>query len=272
MKLALVTGANSGFGMLAAVRLAEEGYRVLAAMRNPDNQAALQKALSERGLSGELDIVQLDVTDLQQVREAAAYVTGKYGRLSVLVNNAGFAQGGFVTDLTSEDWRAQHDTNVLGMFQVTKAFLPLLEAAAPSKIINMGSVSGIIGFPGLSAYSSSKFAVEGLSESLRLELLPRQVYVSVIQPSSYKTNIWEKGLGGIEAGEDAFKRNIIEQAKASALGAGNPEEVARLVAKIAEESSPKLRYPVGKGARQLSILKRFIPWSLIERIAIKKME
>lgn len=274
LKIALVTGAGSGFGYLTTLTLLEEGMHVIATMRTLQTEQKLRQDAEDRGVAGRLTILQMDVTNHDQVEKAKEYVDKQFNRLDVLVNNAGFCQGGFVEDLTFSKWKKQMDVNVDGTFQVTKQMLPLLKRSEKAHIINISSVSGLIGLPGMSAYCSSKFALEGLSESIRIELLPLNIYVSLIEPGSYQTKIWEKGLAGIEPTdmeEDALKKSVLQYARQAADAGADPQEVADLVARICRQRKPKLRYPIGKGTKGLYFVKKLIPWSIIERVVMKQL-
>ncbi|GAA0287131.1 NAD(P)-dependent dehydrogenase (short-subunit alcohol dehydrogenase family) [Gracilibacillus halotolerans] len=274
MKIALVTGAGSGFGYLTALTLLEQGIHVIATMRTLQTADNLRKDAENKKIAERLTILQMDVTNSEQIENVRNYIDKEFKRLDVLVNNAGFCQGGFVSDLTYSNWKMQMDVNVDGTFQVTKQLIPLLERSEKAHIINISSVSGLIGLPGMSAYCSSKFALEGFSESLRIELLPKNIYVSLVEPGSYQTKIWEKGLAGIEPTdmeEDALKESVLRYARRAADGGANPQEVADLVAKISRLKKPKLRYPIGKGTKALYYAKKLVPWSLVERVVMKQL-
>ena len=271
MKIALITGANSGIGFYTSIELLKAGFVVVATMRDISKQAALVKEVELLGLKKALYIQQMDITKKEEIINVKNMIEEKFGSLDILINNAGYCQGGLLAEITYDEWEAQQKTNLLGTLQVTKVFLPLLEKKTPSQIINLSSVSGFFGFPGMSAYTSSKFAIEGLSESLRLELLPKQIFVTLIEPASYKTKIWEKGLANITDQGDDFKQNLFKYAKASANNGSDPIEVALLVVKICQTNKPKFRYPIGKGARTLAFLKRVLPWSIIEKIVLNRL-
>lgn len=274
MKYALVTGSNSGFGKLTTLELLKEGFHVFACMRNTDNQHELIEEVKKLNKLKNLTVFELDVTNSEQILQVKETIENSYGKLDVLVNNAGFCLGGFLEEMTVEDWEMQQNTNIHGAFRMTKTFLPLLEKSGNAKIINIGSVSGFFGFPGMSAYCTSKFAIHGMSESLRLELLPRNIYVSLIEPASYQTKIWKKGLSSIEItnNDPLYKQKIYGYATIAAQKASNPIEVAKLVKKIVMSRKPKFHYPIGKGAKSLYILKRILPWGLIEKIVMQKLK
>ncbi|WP_047985939.1 SDR family NAD(P)-dependent oxidoreductase [Ornithinibacillus californiensis] len=272
MRVALVTGANGGFGKLIVMELLKANYFVVAAMRTETNKDELLEMVKQLDLEERIFVAEMDVTKEEQVKQASQWVQNRFNKLDVLINNAGYSQGGFTTDLTILDWQKQYDTNVLGVIQTTSNFLPLLKNSKKGQIINLSSVSGYFGFPGMGPYCSSKFALEGYSESLRLELISEGIYVSLIEPASFKTGIWEKGLEiGAVIHDDTLKKNALAFAKQSFQNAGDPLEVAKVIVKVCKSNRPKFRYRVGKGANSLWFIKKFVPWSIIERTVTKKL-
>lgn len=272
--VAFVTGASSGFGLLTSVALAGEGYRVLASMRNLDNRGRLEAAAKEAGVTDRIEIVQLDVTDFSAVETVIQDVIHRYGRIDLLVNNAGYAAGGFTEELAVEEWRRQFETNFFGLVAVTKAVLPSMRERRSGKIVNISSISGRIGFPSMGPYVASKFAVEGFSESLRLEMLPYGVHVVLIEPGSYKTDIWSKGLGAVTIHPNSpyakEMKAILKYVNQVAETAPAPDEVIRQIVQVAKSPSPKLRYPVGKGVKLGIFLKNVLPWKWWERMMTKR--
>ncbi|UOQ84951.1 SDR family oxidoreductase [Gracilibacillus salinarum] len=275
MKTVLITGAGSGFGLVTALELAKNGFHVIATLRTLQSQQALNDKVAELKLTDKIIILEMDVTNDEHIEEVTQYVKQNYQRLDLLINNAGYSQGGFVADLSPDDFEKQLNVNLHGVFRVTNAMLPILEQAEKANIINISSVSGLIGFPGLSSYCTSKFALEGFSESLRLELLQRNIYVSIIEPSSYQTEIWHKSLQTIDhetMEADPLKHSVFNYAKQTAYTEQNPKEIADLIIKISHRSKPKLRYPIGKGATAMFFAKRLLPWQLVEKIILKKLK
>jgi NAD(P)-dependent dehydrogenase (short-subunit alcohol dehydrogenase family) len=205
--------------------------------------------------------------------EAVQIIQLKYNRIDVLVNNAGFAIGGCVEDVPLEDWRLQFETNFFGLVALTQAVLPFMRQQQQGKIINVSSISGRLGFPGYAAYAASKFAVEGFSESLRHELLPFGVYVVLVEPGAYKTEIWGKGFAAIRTSPNSPYRNqldaVLRYSHKAAETAPNPQDIANLIANIAAKSYPKLRYPSGKGASLTLWSKAMLPWKWFERMLQK---
>ena len=189
MKTAIVTGSSSGFGMLISIQLAKTGYNVIATMREIQKSDHLIQLATQENLMDKIHVYPLDVTSPESISKFGTYVNGLRS-VDILVNNAGYAQGGFCEELSIEAYRNQFETNFFGTVATTKAILPAMRSRGSGRIINISSISGRIGFPGLSAYASSKYALEGFSESLRLELKPFGIEVILIEPGSYKTNIW----------------------------------------------------------------------------------
>ncbi|WP_134684280.1 SDR family oxidoreductase [Brevibacillus migulae] len=273
--IVVITGASSGFGLLASAALAKEGYQVIATMRNIRNCDALLNAAREAKAEASIDIVPLDITDETSIKEAADYVIERYGSVDLLINNAGVAVGGFVEEIPSAEWERQFSTNVLGLIAVTRAFLPHMRKQRKGTIINMSSISGQIGFPGLAPYAASKHAVEGFSEALRLEMLPHNVYVCMIEPGSYKTDIWKKSRGQISLRADSpyaeQMQALNEQVDRIIEQAPSPDEVIERILQIARHPAPKLRYPVGRNMRTTLFLKHLLPWSWLEKLILRQL-
>lgn len=269
-KVAFITGTSSGFGLLTAVVLAGKGYKVIATMRDLSKKEALLQEAARAGVDANalIEAVRLDVTDTEEVSRVVSGVLAKYGAIDVLINNAGFALGGFVEEVPLEDWRQQMETNFFGLIAVTKAVLPSMRERRSGTIVNIGSVSGRIAFPGYAPYAASKFAVEGFSESLRHEMAPFGVRVVLVEPGAYRTAIWDKGLAGIRTSEASpyagpMKAMMNYSARAAA-SAPDPREVAELVGRIADARSPRLRYALGRGSALLLAAKALLPWSWLE--------
>ncbi|WP_010277446.1 SDR family oxidoreductase [Paenibacillus senegalensis] len=266
--VALVTGSSSGFGLQTVIALASKGYEVAATMRNLGAKAELLQEAQSRGLAERVHCYQLDVTDTAAMKPVVEQVERQLGPLDVLVNNAGYAAGGSVEDVPMSEWRAQFETNVFGVMELTKLVVPSMRERGRGMIINVSSVSGRIGFPGYGPYAASKFALEGFSEALRLELLPFGVYVVLLEPGAYRTAIWQKGFDRIFTREgspyQAMMNSILQYSRSMAEQAPHPSEVAEKIAELAEASYPRLRYPMGKGSRMLLFLRQIVPWKWYE--------
>lgn len=275
-EIAVVTGASSGFGLLTSLELAKNGFHVIATMRNEEKAFKLQDLATEMGCMGRIQIQKLDVTSEDSVKVFKELIE-QIGRVDVLVNNAGYAGAGFVEEIPISEYRKQFDTNVFGPIMVSQACLPLMRKARKGKIINVSSISGLIGFPGISPYVASKHALEGWTECLRLEMKPYGVFVSLIEPGSFKTNIWSTGKQITEKSlrEDSpyfsYMKSIDTHIKNGESQFGNPEEVANKIVEIAKHPSPELRYPIGKGVKLSLFLKRSLSWKTWEKIFLKRL-
>lgn len=274
-KVALITGASSGFGLATALELAQAGFQVIATMRNPKNQPQIEEAAKREGVEANITVIILDVTDQDRIQQVVGEIYERYGQIDILVNNAGFALGGFVEEIPLDEWRAQFETNLFGLIQMTQAVLPYMRSKRSGTIINMSSISGRIGFPMMAPYVSSKHAVEGYSEALRLEVAPLGIRVVIVEPGAYQTSIWEKGLQAANTSTDAdyapMKGFIMKNVEEITKSSGDPLEVARLIVRIARHPRPKLRYPIGKGVKETIWLKQVLSWSWLERIILRKL-
>lgn len=269
-RVAIVTGTSSGFGMLTAVELARKHYRVMAAMRNPDRAAELLERAERAGVTDRIHIRTLDVTDPDAVEQLVGDTLRAHERIDMLVNNAGFAIGGFVEEVSMADWRRQMETNFFGLVAMTKSVIPAMREQRSGLIVNVSSVSGRVGFPGYAPYAASKFAVEGFTESLRHELAPLGIRVVLVEPGAYRTPIWEKGLSQMpdpdrSPYQDRLKA-IARYSRRTAEQAPDPQQVADLIGTLADKRSPKLRYPLGRGSTLAIWGRALLPWKWFERI------
>ncbi len=263
--VALITGASSGFGFEAARLLAEKGYRIYATYRNPKKIPALKE------LSRRLEVYPLfmEVTKTASVDKAVKNLIQKEGRIDVLINNAGFAMAGFLEDLSDQDLKDQFDTNVFGYLRVIRAVAPVMRARGFGKIINIGSISGRIAFPGLGAYAASKFAVRSLSEGLRQELRPFGVEVAEIAPGTYSTQVTTSARYGQRARspQSAYKDYMawMEKTAEKEFAKGKPaSELAELIWKILNDSPMEIAYVAGGDAKVMAFLKWLLPDSAFE--------
>lgn len=192
----LITGASSGFGKLTAETLLDEGYTVFATMREPrDRNAEVAKGLQEHagGAEGTVHVLELDVTDEHSVVSAVREALDRAGgRLDVAINNAGIGTGGFCEAFTTDQWAKLFDINVLGVHRVTRAVLPAMREAGGGLVVNVSSVMGRVVIPFAAPYTASKFALEGMTESLRYELAPTGVDVVIVEPGGFGTGFGER--------------------------------------------------------------------------------
>lgn len=258
-RVVLITGAASGIGLACAEHLAAAGWRVFATdRRSPTAPMA----------NGRIDFVAMDVDDDASVKGAVATVIANTGRLDAVVNSAGFALMGAVEDTDISEARAIFETNFFGVMRVCRATLPALRANGGGHIVNIGSLGGVVGLPFSGLYCASKFALEGMSESLRLETRPFGVHVVLVEPGDFRTRIManrhmaaasKSGLYRV-ALDKFMMRRMREEANAP-----GPEPVARLVERILNHREPKMRYTVGKYSQRIVIpLKRLLTQRIFE--------
>jgi len=259
-ELVLITGTSSGIGLSAAIECAAAGHRVVATMRDPNRRGALDEAAKKRGVR--IDVEQLDVT-ADDLAEKVRGLLLEYGPFYALVNNAGIAVGGAFEEQSDRDVRDQFETNVFGLMAMTRAVLPAMRAARRGRIINVSSLSGRVAFPLLSAYAASKHAVEGFSEALRWEVEPFGIDVCLVEPGTFRTNIFEKQRLGEHVAMDgpygALNEAVRKLIDEEAAKAPPPDAVGRAIAKIVGERSPRFRSLIGVDARTLVTLRRLVP-------------
>ena len=274
----VITGASTGIGAACALHLDKLGLRVFAGVRRQTDAEALKSKASSR-----LVAIALDVADSLSVSTAASAVAGAVGDagLDGRVNNAGVVVTGPVEFLPLPELRRQLEINVVGQVAVTQAFLPLIRAAR-GRIVNMGSIAGRLATPFSSAYGASKFALEALTDALRLELAPWGISVSIIEPGAVATPIWEKGMKNGAAmlaaappealvlyaeALEAFKRTSEHAAK----NAADPMDVARAVEHALTAAKPKTRYVVGRRARIGAAMALLVPDRMRDTMVAKAM-
>jgi NAD(P)-dependent dehydrogenase (short-subunit alcohol dehydrogenase family) len=273
-KVALITGCSSGIGLVSAVELAKAGFKVVATMRNPDAKSRLMEQAEKAGVAVRIDVRRLDICKSEELKPIVAEIIRDHGRVDVLVNNAGYALGGFAEDILIEELRAQLETNFFGHVNMTKAVLPYMRKQGSGHIIMISSIAGLVANPVLSSYASSKFALEGWTESLRIECKALGIKVVLVEPGAFDTDIWEKNVKvgafamSAEAPNHNRARRFSEVVKTK-LRKGDTWIVGRLVAKIAQDSNPNLRYLVGKDAHVRFWLKRALPWKTYEGLISK---
>lgn len=277
-KTVLITGASSGFGLLTSVLLAKRGWRVLATMRDLGRREQLESAGRDAGVLERIDTHQLDVTNAEEIAGMARLIEQRNQPLHALVNNAGFAMAGFAENISDEELRQQFDTNFFGPAAVTRALIPTFKRQKSGHIVVMSSISGRIGFPGVSSYVASKFALEGWTETLRMELKSFGIHVVLIEPGSFETDIWTRNAivskrtrevganpQSPEGARIARWRERMQPRKKRA----NPQLVAELLASILKSTNPRLRYSFGTDAWTALAMRTMLPWSWFERALIK---
>lgn len=270
LPVALVTGATSGFGWETAKLLAENGYQVYASYRSA------QKLKDLKGLEKKLALksIYIDVTKPATITKAVASILKKENRVDLLVNNAGFVVAGFLEDLSDQDLKEQFDTNVVGVLRMIRAVAPSMRGRMSGKIINIGSISGRVVFPGIGAYAASKFALRSLTEGLRQELGPSGIQVCEIAPGTFATRVVSSTRFGknVLAPHSAYKnfRELVEKkVEASFKNAAPAVKVAELILRISGQARLSPVYMAGTDAKVMNFLKRRLPDSWFEGLFMK---
>lgn len=272
-KTVLITGATDGLGRAAALLLAQRGYRVFAAGRSAEKRAQLDALSREKNLS--LETVELDVCDDASVQRAVANVLAKTGAIDVLFNNAGVNFTAAVEDLRMEDWRRQFETNFFGVLRVTQAVVPHMRERRQGRILMMSSVSGFVTAPTQGAYSSSKFALEAMSNALRLEMYPFGVHVVLIEPGYIVTRIQQAALELSKPYMDRMNNGpyaplyarFFESVTGSrAESKTTPEDCARVILQAIEATNPRIRYGVTQLATVAKWCKRLLSDKAVDAI------
>lgn len=247
-KVAVVTGSSSGIGFETALALAREGYYTYATMRDTKKGNPIKEIAKKESLS--LEVLELDVDKDQTVQTAINKILKEKNRIDILVNNAGYGLFGCLEDLSMEELKAQFETNFFGVVRVCQAVIPAMRKQKSGIIVNVSSVAGRIGFPVSPAYISSKFALEGLSESMRYELLPFGINTIIIEPGVIKTNFMSSVKKSMKT-DSVYKdiTNKVISGISMMAEMGTPaQEVARTIIKAIKSENPLPRYTVGNDA------------------------
>lgn len=268
-QVALITGCSSGIGYETALMLARKGFNTFATMRNTKKSDSLQELIRKEKLA--LNILELDVNDEASVENTVNRIKNEAKRIDVLINNAGYGLIGFFEDLTLDEIRNQFETNFFGVLNITKKIIPIMRLQKSGTIINISSGAGQVGFPGISAYVSTKFAIEGFTESLMYELLPFGIKVIIIEPGVIKTNFFRncivskqsmKKSSPYSGSLDKIQRNIqLMQEHAT-----SPVDVAKVILQVLSGIEPKQRYIVGNDVAMIVEAKK-----TLSDIEFKKM-
>ena len=275
-RVAVVTGASSGIGLLTSIELAKAKFHVIASMRDITRRSRLDEAAKSAGVTDRIDIWALNVTNFEAMPEFVSQIIRDYKRIDVLINNAGFAVAGFIEDLALEEIRSQLETNFFGHVAMTKAVLPFMRQQRSGHIIMLSSIGGLTASPTLSSYSASKFALEGWTEALRLELNALGIKVVLVEPGSFQTDIWTRNAEIAKKARDGSSPNRERgermRDRVRNLHKKDPIVVARVIAGIAQDANPKLRYLVGNDARIQLWMKRILPWKWHEKVIARVLK
>lgn len=273
-RTALITGASSGFGLLTTITLAQRGWCVWATMRNLERRSLLEDAARQAGVLDRIEAHALDVTSSERIHAIAKMLDARGEPLHALVNNAGFAVPGFAEDVTDAELREQFETNFFGAAAMTRAILPQMRRQGFGHIVMVTSISGRTGFPGVSSYAASKFALEGWTETLRFETKALGIQVALVEPGSFETDIWTRNAKISARMRDPSAPNAARVGRWRAElernnKRANPQLVADLIAAILENPKPKLRYVIGKDAKMALLFRKFLPWNMFESAIVK---
>ncbi|MEO3873432.1 oxidoreductase [Nonomuraea sp. B12E4] len=243
----LITGGSRGFGLALAHAVLDGGQRAVVTARRPEQLEDLARRHGDR-----VRTTALDVTDAGAARAAVGMALDAFGRLDVVVNNAGYATSAAIEEMPEEDFRAQIETNLYGVVNVTKAALPVLRRQRSGHFIQFSSIGGRVGgSPGLGAYQTAKFAVEGFSEVLNAEVKPLGVKVTIVEPGGFRTDWGGSSMTALPVGED-YEQTVGEMNRyresTVATWRGDPERAARIITEIAGLDDPPLRLLLGAGA------------------------
>jgi NAD(P)-dependent dehydrogenase (short-subunit alcohol dehydrogenase family) len=275
-KVAIVTGSSSGIGYATSLMLARKGFYTYASARNIDKSANLQLIADAERLP--LKLIKLDVTDDSSVNDAVEKIVSEKGRINVLVNNAGYALFGAFEDLSIDEMKAQFETNFFGVVRVTQHVLPIMRTKynGDGVIVNVSSVNGHVAFPVISAYVATKFALEGLSESIAYELEPFGIKVILIEPgaigsSFMKGSVLPKRVLDPESPYSEFVQKVRVKISSDHENATQPEEVAKIIVQAISSEKPEFRYVVGSDAVNLLEARKNMPYSEFQKMIIQNI-
>lgn len=272
MATVLITGATSGIGRHTALHLARAGHTVFASGRRVE---ALSALVAEGG--GRVTAVPMDVTRAESIATARAQVLeATQGRgLDALVNNAGFGLVAPLSEITDADLRAQFETNVFGLMAVTRAFLPEMIARRSGRVVNVSSVGGRVTFPLMAAYNATKYAVESLSDGLRMELAPLSVQVSIVEPGAIRTAFNDVAVSTVKAVQGSPYTAVLAQAAETSrrfdAHSVGPETVARAIEHAIVSARPRARYVRPWRTYFLLALHRLLPTRWLDTMMSRQM-
>lgn len=273
----LITGGTDGLGRAAALLLAEKGHRVFAAGRSPEKRAALDRIAASKKLP--LESLELDVCDDASVSRAVQSVLQKAGAIDVLINNAGVGLMAMVEEMKAEDLRRVYETNIFGVLRMTQAVLPHMRERKKGRVLMLSSVSGFLTPPTQGAYSSSKHALEAISNALRLELYPFEIEVILIEPGYIMTNFSQTASQLARDYIEGSNKSPYAKSYAGFLEGSSssrkeskttPEDCARVMLEAIEASHPKARYTVTPLAKWAALGKRLLPDTLLDSFLRRK--
>ncbi len=271
-KIAVVTGSSSGIGYETALVLARNGFRTYATMRNLEKAKAISNVAKRENLL--LHTIKLDVIDEKSVNDAIKKIKSDAGRIDVLVNNAAYGLVGSLEDVSMSEIKAQYETNVFGLIRVTQAVLPIMREQKSGIIVNISSIVGKIALPLWSSYIGTKFAVEGLSESIAYDLEPFGIKVVIIEPGAIKTN-FDTGTVVAQKNQNPSSPyyNSMQKSQSSLnslmKNGTPPTKVAEAILNAITAPVPNLRYTVGDDAALLAQKRKELPDSEFQKLFLE---
>ena len=276
-RVAIVTGSSSGIGYATSLILARNGFYTYASVRNINKSATLESTANAERLP--LKLIQLDVTDDRSVREALEKIVLEKGRIDVLVNNAGYGLFGAFEELSMDEIKAQFETNFFGVIRVTQHVLPIMRNSRNGIggiIVNVSSINGHIAFPVISAYVSTKFALEGLSEPIAYEVEPFGIKVILIEPGPIGSNFMKASVLSKRALDPhssylELVKKFNDKTYSAHENATQPDEVAKTIFQAISAEKPEFRYVVGKYADSLLEARKNMPYSEFQKMIIQNI-
>jgi NAD(P)-dependent dehydrogenase (short-subunit alcohol dehydrogenase family) len=273
-KVAIVTGSSSGIGYATSLTLARNGFYTYASARNINKSTSLESIASAEKLP--LKLIQLDVTDDSSVKDAIKQIVLEKGRIDVLVNNAGYGLFGAFEDLSLDEIKAEFETNFFGVIRVTQNVLHIMRTSENGGgiIVNVSSVNGLVPFPVISAYVGTKFAIEGLSESIAYELEPFGIKVVLIEPgaigsSFMKGSVLPKKAQDPQSPYSGIVQKVNAKISSQHENATKPEEVAKTIFQAISTEKPEFRYVVGNDAISLLEARKNMPYSEFQKMIMQ---
>jgi len=255
-KTIVITGSSSGIGKATAIYFAQQGWQVAATMRNPEKETELSKQPN-------IKLYALDVTNIASISVSLEQITRDFGKIDVVVNNAGFGADGVFESMTDEFIEKQFNTNVFGLMRVTREAVKIMREQKGGTIVQIASVGGRVAFPLYSIYNGTKWAVEGFTESLQYEVAAFNIKLKLIEPGVIKTEFYGRSRAFMKPDYTNDYNEFVKKCEAVTMDAGDKgasaESVAKVIFKAANDSSTKMRYPIAYPANVLLPLKRLVP-------------
>lgn len=256
MKTVLITGSSSGIGKAAALYFQQQGWQVAATLRSPEKETELSKLSNVK-------LYALDVTSATSVEQALKTVKQDFGKIEVVVNNAGFGADGVFESMSDDFIQKQFDTNVFGLMRVTREAVKIMREQKDGTIVQIASVGGRVAFPLYSIYHGTKWAVEGFTESLQYEVKDFNIRLKLIEPGAIKTEFYGRNRAFTKPDYTTEYDAFVKQCESVSMEAGDkgasPEAVAKVIFKAATDASSKMRYPIAYPANVLLPMKRWLP-------------